>query len=142
MEPRFLDTNILLRYLTRDDEEKAERTYELLKRVERGEESVEASPLVAFEFVFMRHRRYRMPRHPVRDLLRPILVLAHLRLDGKPVFLRALDLFVQYNVDFTNAFNVAAMEARGVSGIHGWDEDFDRFPGVRRLEPPEDGRPS
>ena len=33
--PRFLDTNILLRYLTRDDEEKDRACLALLLRVER-----------------------------------------------------------------------------------------------------------
>ena len=41
MARRFLDTNILLRYLTRDDEAKAQQALALLRRVERDEEQVE-----------------------------------------------------------------------------------------------------
>ena len=37
---RFLDTNILLRHLTRDDEEKAAACRSLLLRLEQGQEIV------------------------------------------------------------------------------------------------------
>ncbi len=40
MPVHFIDTNILLRYLTRDDEQKAQRALQLLIRVENGEEKV------------------------------------------------------------------------------------------------------
>ena len=36
---RFLDTNVILRYLTRDDEAKAEACYQLFQRVGRGKTS-------------------------------------------------------------------------------------------------------
>src|SRR5207237_10782451 len=47
MPGRFLDTNILLRFLTRDDEGKATASLALLTRIEQGEEKVVTSPLVA-----------------------------------------------------------------------------------------------
>ncbi len=49
----FLDTNILLRFLTRDDEQKAQQALDLLLRIERGEEKVITSPLVIFETIFI-----------------------------------------------------------------------------------------
>ncbi len=135
MEPRFLDTNILLRYLVRDNEEQALRAFALLVRVERGQELIETSSLVLFEVIFSLHRRYRMPRRKIRDLVMPILDLDGLRLDGKHLFVRALDLFVERNADFADGYNVAVMEERGIGEIYSWDDDFDRLPGVRRVEP-------
>ena len=41
---RFLDTNVILRYLTRDDEVKAQAALRLLLRAERGEERLATSP--------------------------------------------------------------------------------------------------
>ena len=37
---RFLDTNVILRYLTRDGDTKVHARYELFHRVERGEEDL------------------------------------------------------------------------------------------------------
>ena len=134
-ELRFPDTNVLLRHLTRDDAAKAERALTLLLRVERGDEQVEASPLVTYEAIFTLHRQYRLPRQDVRNLLAPIVALPGLRLDNKHIIERALDLFVEHNADFADAFNVATMEARGITAIYSWDTDFDHFPGVTRVEP-------
>jgi predicted nucleic acid-binding protein len=134
-EPRFLDTNVLIRHLSQDDEEKAARALALLLRVARGEEVVEASPIVFFEVIFTLHRQYRLPRQQIRDLAAPIIALSGLRLEDKPLFERALELFVELNTDVADAFNVAVMEARGIDTIYSWDTDFDRFPDPTRLEP-------
>ena len=62
MAARFLDTNILVRLLTRDDEEKAARALLLIQRVESGDEKVITSPMVLFEAVFILQRRYGVSR--------------------------------------------------------------------------------
>ena len=66
MSLRFLDTNILLRYLTRDDEAKARRALALMIRVERGEEQVVTSPMVIFETVFTLEKSYRIARSTIK----------------------------------------------------------------------------
>ncbi|MFZ8831725.1 MAG: hypothetical protein ACO2OY_06205 [Thermodesulfobacteriaceae bacterium] len=43
---KFLDTNIFLRYITKDNEEKAYKVLELLKKIEKGEEKAITSPLI------------------------------------------------------------------------------------------------
>ena len=50
---RFLDTNILVRYLIRDDEEKALACLTLLERAGRGEEKLVTSDLVIAEVVWV-----------------------------------------------------------------------------------------
>ena len=47
----FLDANVFLRYLTRDDPVKAERCYELLQRLKRKEIQVITSESVLAEVV-------------------------------------------------------------------------------------------
>jgi uncharacterized protein len=139
---RFLDTNVLLRYLaqsvTAEDQRKAERARDLLLRVERGEERVTTSPVVIFETVFTLHRSYRVPRDEIRDRVSEILSLRGLHLPGKRLFLQALSYFAQTNLSFGDAYNVVVMQAQGISEIYSWDRDFDRVPGITRLEPEPD----
>jgi uncharacterized protein len=138
MIPRFLDTNILLRYLTRDDEAKARAALRLLLRVERGEERVHTSPMVVFETVFTLQSFYRQPRARIRERLRPILAMRSLALPNKRLYLAALDLYVERPyLSFADAFNVVYMRARGITEIYSWDTDFDRVGGVTRVEPEE-----
>ena len=60
--PRFLDANIMLRYFTRNDPDKAQRARALLERVERRDEKVITSTLVVFETVFTLQRTYKVAR--------------------------------------------------------------------------------
>lgn len=135
MTARFLDTNVLLRYLTRDDEGKAARALALLSRVERGEEKVVTSPLVIFETVFTLQKRYRVPREQIRAALGDIISLRGLGLPSKRIYLRALELFVRENIPFVDAYNVVYMQSQGLSEIYSWDTDFDGIEGIGRVEP-------
>lgn len=140
MEPRFVDSNILLRYLTRDDAAKAEAALALLTRVEEGSERVETASVVVFEVVFSLHRRYRVSPSRIRDLLLPVLELPYFILPDKilpdkSLLIRALDIFVQQQIPFGDAVIVATMEARGPRTIYSWDAHFDRIPGLVRVVP-------
>lgn len=138
MTVRFLDTNILLRYFTRDDEEKARRALNLLLRVEQGAEKVVTSPLVIFETVFTLQRFYKVPRQNIKELVLPIIALRGLQLPGKGVYHRAFNLYVAHNISFADAYNAAYMESEKLSEIYSWDTDFDRLDGIVRLEPADD----
>lgn len=132
---RFIDTNILLRYFTRDDEEKAADVLELLKRVERNEEKVITSPLVIFETIFTLESYYRVPRQKIENLMNSILNLRGLRLDYKDVFQSALSLYSGTKISFADAFNACFMEKRNIEEIYSFDVDFDRIEGIKRVTP-------
>ena len=131
---RFLDTNVLLRYFTRDDERKAERARALLTRVLDGQERVETSTIIIFETVYGLQRLYHVPKGTIRDMLVAVLNLRGLHLPEKAQCIRALNLFVEKNVSFANAYNAVYLTARNQE-IYSWDTDFDRIDGVVRLEP-------
>lgn len=137
MPSRFLDTNILLRYFTKDDEEKAQKALALLRRIERGEERVETSLFVIFETVFTLQRFYHVPKTRIKELLLPILLLRGLRLSSKNLCVVALDIYVEHNVSFADAFNTVYMKERGATEIYSWDTDFDKIGGISRFEPEE-----
>jgi predicted nucleic acid-binding protein len=133
--PSFIDTNVLLRVLTRDDEDKAARGLDLLLRVERREERVITSPLVIFETIFTLQKSYGVQRTRIRELLWPILRLPNLDLHDKPVYEEALTIFASTTLSFADAHNAAFMRWRNLNRIYSWDEDFDRVAGIERIEP-------
>ena len=135
MAPRFIDTNVLIRYFTRDDEEKARRSLELLVRVERGLERVATSPMVIFETVFTLQHSYHVPRGRIRELVLPIIGLRGLELANKRLYTIAFDLYVDHAISYADAFNAAYMTWRRLDEIYSWDTDFDRLPGVARVDP-------
>jgi predicted nucleic acid-binding protein len=132
---KFLDTNIFLRYLTKDDEEKAYKVLDLLKKIERGEEKAITSPLVIFELIFTLQKYYKLSREEIRDLVLPLINLRGLKLPYKAVFEKALEAFPNINVSFADLFNYFFMLEHEVKEIYSYDEDFDKLPEVKRLVP-------
>ena len=135
---RFLDTNILLRYLTRDDEEKAQASLQLLKRVEKNEEKVLTSPLVIFETIFTLQSYYKHPRKEITHLLHLILNVRGLKLEHKETFNKALELYADdtfSHVSFADLYNSCYMALHQVQEIYSYDKDFDRMEGIRRIAP-------
>lgn len=135
---RFLDTNIIMRYFTNDDPAKARAALALMDRVERGDERVVTTPLVIFEAVFLLQRSYKLPKDRVREMVGDLLALRHLQLAEKRTCRRALDLYVERNISYADAYNALWMQERGVTEVYSWDGEFDRVPELRRLEPAEE----
>ena len=132
---RFIDTNIFLRYFTRDDEKKAGEVLKLLKRVERNEEKVLTSPLVIFETIFTLETYYKIERKEIKKLLQPILNLRGLKLDFKDVFESALELYSKKKISFADAFNTCFIRGQQIKEIYSFDEEFDKIEGIKRIIP-------
>lgn len=132
---RLIDTNVLIRYLTQDDPEKANRGRVLLKRVERGDEEVAISHLVVFEVVFLLHKTYKLPRRRIRELVTALLMLRNVHIPDRSDLLDALAMFEEHNISFADAVNAMYMRRHGMTEIYSWDAEFDRVPWLKRLEP-------
>ena len=136
---RFLDTNVILRYLTRDDETKAQACYELFQRVKQGEEELFTCEAIVTEVAYVLsspRAPYQLSHEEIRARLLPILTLRGLRLPQKRLYLRALDLYASSPfLDFEDSLAVAYMERQGVREIVSYDKDFDRVTGLQRVQP-------
>ena len=135
---RFLDTNVILRYLTRDDESKADACYRLFQRVKQGEEELFTCEAIVAEVTYVLSSP-RAPYHSVTVKSETGFCLSspcEVSSFQKRACLRALDLYASSPVlDFEDALAVAHMEQRGVAEIVSYDKDFDRLTGIRRTEP-------
>ena len=134
---KFLDANVILRYLTRDDPKKAENCYELFQKVKRGEIELTTCEAVIAEVVYVlsSHSLYNLPRDEVCSLLLPIINLYGLKIPQKRLYIRALDIYASKNIDFEDALSFVHMEKRQIKEIYSYDSDFDKLEELRRLEP-------
>jgi uncharacterized protein len=133
----FLDTNILIRYLTQDNPDQGRRAYAILQQVEVGTLHVTTSEAVITEVVYILSSKalYNVARPVIRTRLTAIIGLRGLHMRYKRTYLRALDIYAGTNVDFVDALSVAQMERAKITTILSFDHDFDRIPGITRQEP-------
>jgi predicted nucleic acid-binding protein len=136
---RFLDSNVILRYLTRDDEAKALACYELFQRVKRNEEQLFTVPSIIAEVVYVLSSprlSYRPTNEEVAARLGPVLSLRGLKIPQKRICADALEIYAASpQLDFEDALAVAHMRRQGIAEILSYDRDFDRVSEVERVEP-------
>jgi predicted nucleic acid-binding protein len=135
---RYLDTNIMLRYLTRDDERKARACFALFQRVKQGEETLITSETIIAEVIFVLSSpsHYALSHEEISRRLLPMLTLRGLKFPKKKACLRAVELYAQYPaLDFEDVLSVAHMEQGKLQEIYSYDTDFDRFSQIVRKEP-------
>ncbi len=135
---KFIDTNIFLRYLTRDDPVKAAACYALFQRLQQGSEQAATSEAIVTEVVYVLAARthYGLSAADIRARLVPILGVRGLRLPHKRMYLRALDLYATYpRLDFEDVLTISQMERQGLTELYSYNTDFDGIPGVTRVEP-------
>jgi predicted nucleic acid-binding protein len=133
-EPLFLDTNVWLRFFTRDDPAKAEACRGLLERAAQGEVRLTTNELVLAELEWTLRSYYKLPKPEVVERLWAVLGTAALQLPRRGVIEAALLLYERHNVDYVDAYNAAELKARGLTTIVSYDADFDGLD-VKRVEP-------
>ena len=137
MEYAFLDANVILRYLLRDDEIKAQRCLKLLEKAEKREITLRTTDLVIAELVWVLESpvTYNLPREKVKQLLLLVIFLPGLKLPGKKLYRQIFELYVDQGIDFIDAYNALHMGKQGLTRIYSYDSDFDRIAGVSRVGP-------
>lgn len=137
MAEPYIDTNILIRLLTGDNPEMQQKAKRLFERIERKELQVTAPLTVIADAVYVLSspKFYHLPRTEIVALLTPLLRLSNFRIRPRSVILKALEVYADYNFDFTDAVIYAALLHSQSKVVYSFDQDFDHLPGITRQEP-------
>lgn len=127
----FVDTNVFLRFLTRDEPTQAARTRALFAAALRGDVTLETSLLVLAEIVWTLESYYALPRARVAELVATILETPHLECPARELLFEALPLYAERNVDFIDAYHGVWLGRQPQLSVATFDrKHFKRFPGV------------
>jgi predicted nucleic acid-binding protein len=137
MEICYLDTNVFLRFLTRDNPAQAKRAYALFQEVEHGTRQVTTADIVLAEVVYVLASKalYHLPRADIKAKLTTILSLTGFVLPGKRTWKRALELYAATTLDLADAYLAAISERSHDKTIISFDRDFKNLTGVTYREP-------
>jgi predicted nucleic-acid-binding protein len=97
-----LDTNILVRYLVRDDPAQARRAKALVDRLDAAGERAFVSDVVICEVVWVLRRAYRFDRQPIAGVVRQLLSARQLAFGSTDRLWRAVRAFDAGNGDFSD----------------------------------------
>ena len=131
----FLDTNIILRYLTWDDAKKAKKCEALFKRTTEDKETFYTTTLVIAEVIWTLEKAYNLAKSEIVAHVQKILNTPNIELDEKDILLAAVGLYELKKIDFIDAYNTISMETKNIDSLYSYDTHFDLVPPLKRLEP-------
>lgn len=132
---RFVDANVILRFLTHDEPVQAARCDALFERVNKQREIIEVSEIVIADVVWTLHSYYKLSKEQIREYVSTLLIQPNVRMADKSRMLDALTLFASENIDFSDALMATHMKSRSLDEIYSYDRDFDRIENIKRVEP-------
>ena len=137
MTKPFIDTDVIIRFLTGDDLQKQAAATTLFEQIEQGILTVVAPDTVIADAVYVLSspRLYHVARDEIRELLTTLVRLPHFQVQNRFCVLRALELYASTKLDFGDTLIIASIEQQNSRILYSYDTDFDRIQGIARREP-------
>ena len=129
---RYVDTNVILRFLT--DKRPDKKLIDFFKKIESDEEKVKCIDMVFFQVIFVLRSFYKIEKKEIIKEMRKLLNFKGLKMKDKQTIERTLDFWEKHPDDIVDCYIVSCMEKDGESEIYSFDKKIDRL-GVRRLSP-------
>jgi len=126
-----IDTNLLVRYLTDDDPQKAKAVDVLLNRAGKGELRILIPSIVVAELVWVLESSYKMTADEIAKLLEAILNTPGIAVQEKGIIKAALSLYKTKEIDLIDAWIIEFAKARGAKKIYTFDKKH--FKGVEEV---------
>ena len=124
----FVDTNIFLRFI---DGEKT--CVSFLNYVKNGSKIFYVQSVVVSELVWVLRTSYEWSVSDVVEILESFLKTTNLKFITKCNIGKAIKLYREINVKYNDCLIVTSMETG--NQIVSFDREFDRFEGIKRIEP-------
>jgi predicted nucleic-acid-binding protein len=136
MKTCFVDSNLIIRYLTNDDPQKADRVEKLLDQAQAGTIQLITADLVIAEVIWVLESAYKLKNTLIVPMIKAILATPGLEVTNCALVGKALNHYVTYNIDFIDGYIAALMERMNITDVYSFDKKhMPRITAIRRLEP-------
>ncbi len=131
----FVDTNIFLRPIVKDDSQKVTACENLFKFISEGKIKAFTSHLVLAELVWTSQKSYRIPKEEISGVLQGILSIKNLKIRETFNAATAINYYIHSTVKFIDALIASdASIQKGIAKVISYDKDFDKMK-IPRVEP-------
>ena len=128
-----LDTNVLIRYLTRDDEAQWQIANDLISEVVEASETCFINNIVLCELVWVLRSRYKISRIDLMDTLEKFLRASTFVFKNKLAAQRAVLQMKQGNADFSDYLIAEVNHQQGCTETATFDAKLRGLEGIRSL---------
>lgn len=124
---KALDTNILVRFLVKDDDRQAMAVYNRLKQAEADHEVLFIPVLVVLETIWVLDSVYEITRDEILDAFDELLLLPTLKFEMQPTIRNFITLSREVNLDLSDLLIAHSAKSPGCEKIITFDKKASKF---------------
>ncbi len=124
-----VDTNVLVRFLVRDDEAQFEKARKLIKREVAAGSGVFVTQLVLLETEWVLRSRYSLPKNLIIEAISGLLDASDVRFEDEPAIEEALFIWKETAADFADCLIGAKNRRLGCRATATFDVRASKLPG-------------
>lgn len=118
----LIDTNVVIRFLTKDHQELSNKGAEIFRKIEKGEIKAKITESVLAEIVYVIMKIYGKDREYTTNVVKKILALKGIVNRDKTRLKKALNIFANQKVDIVDALLLS--HKNQCLGILSFDKDL------------------
>jgi len=135
MKKRFLDTNVIVRFILKDEKNQAEKAKKFLEKTVENKEKLVVSSLVIAEVIYVLEKFSQASKEEISKIITSFLNLPIIEVEQKKILLLALNLYPKLNIDFVNCYHIAFCQVFEIKEVVSFDKDFKKTSFVKLVEP-------
>lgn len=124
-----IDTNVLVRFLVRDDEAQFEKARKLIRRELAAGRCVFVSQLMLLETEWVLRNRYSLPKNMIVEAISGLLDANDVRFEDEPAIEEALFVWKDTTADFADCLIGAKNRRLGCRATATFDTKAAKLPG-------------
>jgi len=130
---KALDTNILVRFLVKDDEVQAKKVFELFRKAEEGGEEFFVPVVVLLEMIWVLEVVYRIDRNQLLEAIKDLLDLPVLRFEAREAVQSFVRMGLKSKVGLSDILISCIAKERGYKKVLTFDKRATRLEGFELL---------
>jgi predicted nucleic acid-binding protein len=117
-EHYWVDTNVILRFITQSPDEHAKLATKIMEGVDTGQFILHVHPLIIAECCYvLQGKIYNLPHKQIAHILRELIMADGIEAEQEQILLKAFDYYDQQSIDFEDAYLAAHAETHSHRGI-------------------------
>jgi len=135
MNKAYIDSNVILRYLTQDPPKMAEKALKVFTDAKNGRLILLITLLTLAEVVWVLESFYGHSKKQISETLTQFILCEGLEVESLDLMIGSLKIYQEKNIDFADAVLASQALHKGPSSIYSLDPHLNRVPGITVQEP-------
>ena len=132
---KALDTNVLVRFLVKDDERQSEIVYRAFKQAETDKNTFFVPLLVVLETLWVLDSVYNIARNGILDSINEVLLMPILKFEAQTTIQRFIFLARENKIDLSDILIACSAKLAGCKSVLTFDKKASRFEHFELIDP-------